>query len=347
MDQSFFTYRELISSFLKTFLQQKEKEYLSNRWGKEIVENLTEFMMRGKMIRGSLVLFSFQTFSDAKIEDILPIAAAIELMHASLLIHDDIMDESFLRRGLPTINSYYDLFAKKNRFSNADNFGKNIATCIGDIGFFFAFELLSSLGGQNKKISEYISKEYALVGFAQVQDVYNGFVLDVTQNEILDIYKWKTGRYTFSLPLVVGAMLADRKGELVNKLEKFGEYLGILFQLKDDELDIFGDEKNMGKPVGSDIRENKKTLYWLNLFKKATSGQKQQLNKIFGSKKITRENLLYVQKLILDLEIDKQIKILMEDNADKAKAILMELDINKNQKQILLDLIKYSLAREK
>lgn len=347
MDQSFLKHRELISSFLKAFLQKKEKEYRDKKWGKDIVKNLTEFMMRGKMIRGSLVLFSFQTFSDAKIEDILPIAAAIELMHASLLIHDDIMDESDLRRGLPTINSYYDLFAKKNRFSNADNFGKSIATCVGDVGFFFAFELLSSLNLQNQTVVKYITKEYACVGFAQIQDVYNGFVLNTTRNEILDIYKWKTGRYTFSLPLVIGAMLADQEEKIITKLENLGEYLGILFQLKDDELDIFGEEKNIGKSVGSDIRENKKTLYWLNLFKKATSGQKQQLNKIFGSRKNTQENLLYVRKLILDLKIDKQIKILIQDNADKAKKILMELDINKNQKQILLDLIKFNLVREK
>jgi geranylgeranyl diphosphate synthase type I len=149
------------------------------------------------------------------------------------------------------------------------------------VGFFLAFEMLSRLtsapgpGGAGSrrgsaaaapperawKILGLWAKELTAVGLAQMEDVALGASSRTGgEKEILNLYRYKTARYTFSIPLATGAIAAGRGPETVSGLEELGEDLGILFQMKDDEIGIFGEEAEIGKPPGSDIEEGKQTL---------------------------------------------------------------------------------------
>ncbi len=244
MHTLFQTYKTAIEHYLRTFFIKKQKELSSvNVWGSDVCKRYLTFALQGKMIRGCLIILGFEMFGKKATEDVVKAAAAMELFQSALLIHDDIMDHDTMRRGQRTIFAQY----------GVNHFGESMGMCAGDIGFFFAFELLADMSQQKYAILPLICRELVKVGVAQMQDVSVGNQKEIpSEADILNLYRYKTARYTFSLPLMVGAILAGQSEATINILEKLGEDLGIMFQLKDDELDF-----------ESDQREGKKTLLWL------------------------------------------------------------------------------------
>lgn len=225
-------YKNEIDSFLARFLSSKQKDFARvNAWGPDAIDKIRGIVSEGKTIRGSLVLLTHDLLKGQHRDEALSVAAAYELIQTGLLIHDDIMDHDSLRRGKPTVHIQY-----KN---------EGLAMCVGDILFFLAHELLPGTGVQT--ISDRIFEE---VGVAQMQDISFGLRKDFpSKEEIISLYTYKTARYTFSLPMMAGATLAGADKNVVALFEKLGEYMGILFQIRNDSLGIKGD-----------IRENKKTL---------------------------------------------------------------------------------------
>ena len=340
-------YKNLIKDFLTNYLKSKEKEFKKiNIWGEDSIKRLEDFTISGKMLRGSLVLFSFNFFNDSFSKDVVKTACALELFQSSLLIHDDIMDEDNLRRNNFTIFVQYEKFAYDKSMSLAKHFGESMGMCVGDLGFFLGYELLSEV--RNKKIIKIASEEFTKVVIAQMQDVFNGVNIDIPkEEEILSVYKYKTGRYTFSLPLMLGAMLSNKDLKIISSLEKMGEKLGVIFQIKDDLLGFLGDEKIIGKKVGSDIIQNKKTLYYLYLFKNASKEEREKLKKIFGNKNLNLDEINYLIDLakkykILDLINDKIENLVKEIKSDINNLFLKQEDKNK-----FLELLSYSLFRNK
>lgn len=256
-------YKPRIDAALVNLLsKQKESLKKVNIWGGDAIEKLIPFVTSGKTIRGSLVLFSYELFGGKIHDSVVDVAAALELLHSSLLIHDDIMDRDQLRRGNKSIYvQYQELFKKKN-VHDPTHAGISLGICAGDLGFFIAFSTISILpisATLRCKLLHELSTELSHVGVAQMQDVDTS---RRTESEILSLYKYKTARYTFSLPLAIGGILAQQSASTIKQLEALGEHLGILFQIVDDELNLFGDTKTTGKPVGSDLREHKQTLYY-------------------------------------------------------------------------------------
>ncbi len=246
--QDFFSKnKSLIIQFLRKFFAHQQIELAKvNTWGADITERYRTFTLGGKMIRGCLTILGYEMFTNQSSDEVVKTAAAMEIFQSALLIHDDIMDRDTMRRGAKTIFAQY----------GESHFGESMGICAGDIGFFWGFSLLAQVNvDPNIKtaILSTIAAELTKVGVAQMQDVALGYD-EITPNEktILNLYRYKTARYTFSLPLMVGAMLAGQSDKTVKTLEALGEDLGIIFQLKDDQLD-----------AESDLREGKKTLVGL------------------------------------------------------------------------------------
>lgn len=225
-------YKKEVDGFLSSFLASKKNDFSKvNSWGPDALGKIQGIVSEGKTIRGGLVLLLHDLLGGKAKNDALKVAAAYELIQTALVIHDDIMDRDTTRRGKPTIHVQYGSDA--------------IAMCVGDILFFLAHELLSGISVQ--AVSDRIFQE---VGIAQMQDVSFSLKKDTpSKKEILDLYKYKTARYTFALPMMAGAMLAKADKRVTNNLEKLGEAMGILFQIQNDTLNVQGD-----------TRENKKTL---------------------------------------------------------------------------------------
>ena len=167
-------HKDEIGEFLTTYLSKKEKEDHGIPLYTDALKRLSEFATSGKAMRGILIMGATEMFGhDAK--EAINIAAAIELVHSALLIHDDIIDDDYLRRGKKTI------FAQYEENENSKFYGQSMAICVGDIAFFLAYELISSseISNESKnKLISYFSGELQKVGAAEMEDFHFGATND-------------------------------------------------------------------------------------------------------------------------------------------------------------------------
>lgn len=346
--------KDIISKFLDHYLTERLKQYCNvNQSMCDVITRIREFSLNGKMIRGCLVILGYNLFhneinKDFSQEDLVKVAAAVEILHSSLLIHDDIMDNDDFRRGKESMHRQYFDIAKKEKMNDKDNFGTSMAISAGDIGFFLSIELLSEVNDFNKSMMAYFSKEVVGVGMAQMMDVYFTHVnKNPPESDIIEMYKHKTARYTFSMPLALGSILAGAEYEELSLIETIGEKLGIIFQIKDDELGLFGNEKILGKPIFSDIKEGKKTIYNIALMNALNDNEKKYFERIFGSHILSINNVEKIKNMFEQSGVKEKIHNLMKQYSDDAEKDINSLRVNETYKKILLELLGYSLKREK
>jgi geranylgeranyl diphosphate synthase type I len=353
MQQFFKRQRQQISTYLEAYRQKAGNDLgRVHAMGDESIEKLYRFALRGKMIRGGMVALSYLLLTGEQEEnlpqDVVAAGAAMELFQSAFLVHDDIMDRDLRRRGADTVFYEYVREAEKEGIADAYHTGESLGICSGDIAFFLAFEMLSGL--QSERSSEVISlcsRELSYVGVAQMLDVYWGQKADaVTPAEVLDLYTYKTGRYTFSLPLLCGAMLAGASGENRDLLERIGELLGVVFQLKDDELGIFAEADTLGKEVGSDITEGKKTPFHTLLMERAGEEEQENLRTIFGSSELSTESLQYVRDAIERHGVRESVNKMCSSYAEQARTLIESLaGVAEEYLTHFYQLLDYSLTR--
>jgi len=315
-----FAHKKVLDEYLTEFLTEKISTLGGiNSWGTESVTRLLPFITAGKSVRGCLALFSYNMFAKTgQIKIALPIAAGLELIHAGALIHDDIMDQDNTRRHMKAMHKQFD------EFSNDVHFGESMAINIGDLCFFLAFEQLSKIISPNLSgLLSLASQEFASVTVAQQFDVASSYLSHKScEEEIISLYRNKTARYTFSLPLIMGGLLANTAVSTLNILELLGESMGILFQIRDDELSVIGDMVKTGKPIGSDEKNKKQTLIHLYL---------------------QEENTTDYPKSTAFIRIQK----IMNRYQDLARQSLEKLPVDTIYKQTLQELILFCSTREK
>lgn len=317
---------------------------------------MNDYAKSGKMLRGLLAcigseLFKMDTSQDAAraSSGAVKVATALELLQAGLLVHDDIMDKDEMRRGKPTMHKIFErIDAKKGGGLTSAALGEAIGICAGDIYYFIAWKLITSFGAE---IGSLFSRELVDVCLAQIVDVRLGTHEEFPLlSEILEVYAYKTARYTICLPLCAGALLAGRKDALPY-LEALGLNLGVLFQLQDDHLGLFGEAEELGKPIGSDIREGKKTPYMILLSETLDKEEATRFNAIFGKKAIDDKEVNYIRSLVKVHGIDARMRELAESYAKKAKICLADLsrdlvDLAPETLGLLEEFIDYSLSRK-
>ena len=352
LNQTLNKYRNRVAESLNTFLDKRLSDLKNvNSWGEDVTVRLREFSTRGKLLRGSLILLSSDMYYKTEVYGNIEAASAIELIHSSLLIHDDIMDRDELRRGGKTLHRQYNELYPGNNPAEAMHFGESMAISSADIGFFLAFYLLSTSSIESRiirKIIELWSMEFSYVGAAQMDDMYfevnNGYI---SAEKILNMYRYKTSRYTFSLPLITGAILANASEKEIDKLKNLGEKMGIIFQIKDDELGLFGKEDKTGKPTGSDIQEGKNTLYISYLKKMVTDTNRKSIEQIILKRDGSDKAIEKLKEIIVSSGIKKRIDELIDQLRKEAYSIIKSLNIQKIHQNLLYDLVDYINEREK
>jgi geranylgeranyl diphosphate synthase type I len=343
--------KTIIQSTIDAFLNEKKKAFQNiNHWSSDVCDRIKEFSQRGKNIRGALVAFTHLIYKNCIAADCYRIAAALELMHSSILIHDDIIDRDSFRRGKPSIHHQYEMLGKNEKVKEPLLFGKKLGLCAGDIGFFIAFELLSQLEAEPEaryKILNLACHEFSSVGFAEMQDIYfSSSDYIPTEKEIMNLYTYKTARYTFALPYILGGVLAGIDEEEIKKLDILGQTLGIMFQIKDDELDLFGNEE-IGKPICSDISEEKKTLYYMRLHDIAGIKALNTIRPLFNNRLLTSEQINTIRETIETTGVREYVEQIIGQLEQDAKNQIANLKINGQYQEMLLQLVKYILKRSK
>ncbi len=309
LDRNLEKNRKRIELFLSGFFRTRAAGLAAiNAWGADFTKRIRPFVFGGKMIRGGLILIAHDRFGGKAGTDAVKTAAAMELFHSAFLIHDDIMDDDPLRRGKPSIHIQYGALAGKKGLADAPGFGRAAALCAGDMLIFMGLEILASLkspAAVKARVLALFGRELAHVGPAQVQDVYSGKTRRaVSLEDIFRLYTFKTARYTYSLPLSAGALLAGAGQGALRALENIGLDLGLVFQIKDDELGQFGSASATGKPVGSDVGEGKKTLYYLYLNR--ACGPKAAA--LYGKRRPTSKEIARLNALLRAEKIPERIE---------------------------------------
>ncbi len=303
----------------------------------DAVHILKEFMTRGaKRLRGSFVYHTYKMCDGEDEASVLQVALAVELIHAYLLIEDDFMDLSQLRRGDLTAHEIFTKQYIDQKFNRQDakHFGDSIAVTTGLVGSHMAMQIILELNVSDSlkvKLLNNLNKKIEITGYGQIADVYNSVKAGVSEEEVLNMLNWKTGVYTYENPLHLGAILAGASDAELEHLTRFAIPAGIAFQIQDDILGIFGDVNEMGKSNMDDIKEGKYTLLIHKALERGNSEEKEFILNVLGKRDLTIEEHAKVQQIIVNTGSLEYTRNLAKKYVYEAKEALLR---NKNEKWI-------------
>ncbi|HDM92641.1 MAG TPA: polyprenyl synthetase family protein [Candidatus Korarchaeota archaeon] len=323
-------HRPPIEEEIARFLEDVIEEAPSARV-REYYENLREYLLRGgKRLRPISMIATYEGFGGQVDAKIYRASISVELLHASSLIHDDIMDESPTRRGGPAFH-----VLGEEWFSHLDvsrvphNVGISVGILGGDSLLGLGLEALYSAGFASDRAdlaaAEYV-KAYRRLIEGQLMDIYLSCKEELpTEDEVLQMLSLKTGAL-FAASLKMGAMLAEAPASAVAALESYGLKVGVAFQIRDDILGLFGDPKITGKPADSDVKEGKRTLLIIKALGTCSGEARRKALSILGNPNASDEDVEFVRELVrdtgsLDYAESKAIELIND-----AKRALKELE---------------------
>ena len=334
-----------IIEFIIQFLNEQENQFRNQKLHQKIFNELKEFVTSGKTARGSIFMMTHRLLNHNNKEEALKIAAALELIHSGLLIHDDIIDQDQKRRGRNSTWFQFQEKAIQENKKNAELYGKSLAICTANICYYLANTLLETLE-QSEQIKKIINQEIIMVNFAEMLDVDIATQQKAVKlEEIINMYQYKTARYTFSLPLMLASTFNKKNESLTKQLEKIGESLGLIFQIKDDEIGLFTHEEKSGKVFASDIKEGKKTIFYYFLMKNLEDKKdKTEFEKLFGKENLSQKEVIYIQELFKKHAIEETNKIL--EQLEKLATIEIKKIENKYLQKLIEEILDFNLNRD-
>ncbi|MCD6447838.1 MAG: polyprenyl synthetase family protein [Thermoplasmata archaeon] len=311
--------REAVDKAIENYLYEKEPPRLY-----EAVKYLP--FAGGKRLRPIIACLACEAVG-SDFTKAIPFAVALELIHTFTLVHDDIMDKDEERRGKPSVHV---------------KFGEDAAILAGDALFAKAFEVASNL--REAETAKKILRNLAIMA----KEICEGQEMDVSfeemeyieENQFLEMIEKKTAKM-FEHAAMGGAIIGGGKKEEIEALQKYGLNLGMAFQIWDDCLDVIG--KDIGKPVGSDIREGKKTLLYIYAYKRSES---KEWLKYYGKEGASDEE---VQKIIKFFEEIGAIEYAKKKAREYSKKAIDALEIlpESGAKKELIEIAEFAIEREK
>ncbi len=370
-DEGIIKKMEVLYSFLKYYLSVKDKFVLkmedynslfikgySNRFLEEALEQFTSSNKGGKFLRACLIALGYQSFGKDD-DKYLPLGIALELFQTSILIHDDIIDKADKRRGLDTIPMKYQKIYG-DPIKSGDSFevkrkdiGNSMALCLGDLGFYLALQIIVKNYRDNKNLNrvlEYYNDVAIKTCEGEMVDVILPFYEefygeeDDLESHVMEIYKLKTAWYSVVGPYCLGAILGGCDEEKVHKLEDALINLGVAFQIKDDLLGIYGDEKHIGKSVTSDVSEYKQTILYAYAI---NTEYKDELLKYYG-KDISAKEMDKVKELFDKSGAREYANKTMDKLFEGSFKNILDLDfLDLYKKKLLLGFAEFLKVRSK
>lgn len=303
-----------------------------NRTPKSLYEPIRYVLsMGGKRIRPVLMLLGYNLYKEDT-DKILMNAIALETYHNYTLLHDDLMDQADLRRGHETVHKKWDA---------------NTAILSGDSMLVLAYERMAQCDSRHLADVLRLFTTTALeIGEGQQYDMEFETRDDVREEEYIEMIRLKTS-VLLACALKIGAILADAPAEDADSLYKFGEQIGLAFQLQDDYLDVYGDSKVFGKKIGGDITSNKKTFMLINAFSHADEAQRQELEKWVNAKSFDREEkIAAVTRLYNEIGIDKMAQDKIAYYFEQSKKYLDAVQVPAERKEELLKYAQRMMKRK-
>lgn len=294
-----------------------------------LIEEIGRYLLEagGKRIRPLLTIITAKMFN-YKEEAHIKLAAAVEFIHTATLLHDDVVDNSHVRRFKPTANIIW---------------GSKTSILVGDFLFSQSFKLM--VKSNSLKAMNVLSETSAIISKGEVSQL-----IKLKEQRIIDIKEYneivssKTAEL-FGASCAVGSIISDQEDYITNLIQDFGKLLGFLFQIIDDLLDYLGHNEQVGKNIGDDFLEGKVTLPLIFLNAELNLLEKLQLENMIKKDKRTLEDFKMIQDLLIKHNIQKQISDHLEILKNDAKNLLNQIPIQNKYKNYLLELIEFVLHR--
>ena len=322
------SYSELKSSVEDklVLVEEKIKSRLSSKVN--LVDEMTKYHLRtgGKRLRAMLTLGSARLCGYQKGSRDVNLAACVELIHAATLMHDDVIDNSEVRRGKKTLNKIW---------------GNQSSILVGDYLLSRCFEMMVEDG--NLEVLKLLSSTSAEISQGEVLQLQHKGEVDMLEETYLKIISAKTASL-FAASTKVGSILANKDNKIKDALNFYGKNLGLTFQIADDTLDYNSDLKFFGKELGNDFYEGKVTLPIILLYQKVDAKEKYNIKKIFEKKHRNSDELEFILSLIKKKNIISDCYHKAEYFINLASNSLSIFDESK-EKDIFKKLTSFSLER--
>ncbi len=310
---------EKVNRFIKKMVDLEDDPEPLYRAARHIID------AGGKRLRPFMVLKCCKLVGGRE-EDAIPTAAALELLHTFTLIHDDIMDNDERRRGVSTVHTQW---------------GIPVAIVAGDLLFAKVYEAITKFTDPKKitpkrilQVLKEVNQATITICEGQTRDMMLENKENVSEEEYFVMIRGKTAAL-FEASSRCGGILGGANKKQVKSLGEYGQYSGIAFQLIDDILGLIADEKTLKKPVGSDIREGKRTLIVVYALEKASKSQQKTILETLGNKSASSEKIGETIKLINSLGAIDHAKEVAEKYINKAKRALAGFPDTEDRKDLL------------
>ena len=284
----------------------------------------------GKRLRPIMVLMGNDLFG-GEIENAIKPALAIEFFHNFTLINDDIMDEAPLRRNVPTIHTVY---------------GLNTGILSGDGLLLKAYKFFEDLDPElYKACVRVFTHTGLLLCEGQQYDINFETQENVTYDDYIRMITYKTGVLS-AASFEIGALIARAPFKDAKAIFNFGKHIGNAFQIMDDYLDVFGNQKDFGKKHAGDIFENKKTVLYLLAKEHATPEELKELDYWYSKKTDNIDKVYGVEKIFRRTKVDEKTLMLVQKHNEIAQDYLRKIDAPDEKKKPFIELANYLLRRE-
>jgi geranylgeranyl diphosphate synthase, type I len=313
----------------------------------EPLDRLTEAVLAGgKRLRPAFVHWGFAGAAGPARDDttVVDAGAAFEMLHTFALIHDDVVDGSDIRRGLPALHVRFQAdHVDGGHRGEPARFGEGVAVLVGDLAHVYADVLTGDFPSPARRVWDELRIELNIGQYLDVLGTARG---DTDPDQAGRIARYKSAKYTIERPLHLGAALAGRLDELAGCYSAFGVPLGEAFQLRDDLLGVFGDCSVTGKPVGDDLREGKPTLLLASAVARARPDQRDRLA-LVGSPDLDDDDIAVCQQVLIDTGAVAEIEREIGRRRSLAIGELADAPIDEAARVALTELAWYVTARDR
>jgi geranylgeranyl diphosphate synthase type I len=343
--------RDQVGRALHQFLDQQRAVLL--RTGGELLpllEAVENLLAAGKRLRPAFCYWGWRGAGGEDCAPILAAAAALELLHASALVHDDVMDGSDTRRGRPSLHRLFAARHVEQRWRGSpESFGMGAAILMGDLllswtdGMYHASGLPGGTLRRGQAVLDLMRTE---VIAGQYLDLLGQAAGNGTAQSALRVVEYKTAKYTIERPLHLGAALAGcPDGPVPAAFSAYGLPLGVAFQLRDDILGVFGDPAQTGKPAGDDVREGKRTVLLAIARARAGPAQARVIDERLGDPRLDEAGAAEVRAVITDTGALAACETMIEEHVAEAVAALGQAPVTDEAKAALAELAVAATAR--
>lgn len=332
--------RREIDKSLANFLKTVKKDYQLHLVSPLLFESINDFCLReGKRLRPLLLILTYKGYSPRQklTKEFFNASTCIEFLHNFMLIHDDIIDQSDLRRGKPTLHK---ILAHTTKSQNPDKLGIDLGIIAGDIVYALAIDAFLSIKAPAKRKEralKYFIQTAAFTAMGEFIDTVKGVepIDKVSQKDVFLNYTLKTARYTFDCPMVTGAILAGAPEKDIKTIAQFGLLIGQAFQIQDDIIGMFETEENIGKSILSDLAENKKTILTIHAFEHLKGHDKKEFLHIIDKPKKTLADLEDFKILLIKAGSLSFALKAVRTRLDKASGLFDKLSMHHTYKGII------------